>query len=138
MGGPLTRGGHEHCYIAKRPGTRVSILNRKEVAMISERLAETVAMMAIGDGALCAVRPERHTKLWLGGPAWWGRMWRPVVDHPNFTRVLGLAGIGFGYWLASREWSRAEQERGTTSARRVAGKAIPAFASAGGCGCGCG
>ena len=79
--------------------------------MVSERIAETVAMLAIGDGVLCAAKPERHTKLWLGGPSWWRAAWRPVVKHPNVTRLLGLAGVGFGFWLASREWSRAAEER---------------------------
>jgi len=88
--------------------------------MISERLAETVAMLAIGDGLLCAVQPERHTNLWLNGPSWWQRAWRPVVDRPNVTRLLGLAGVGFGLWLASREWSRAEHElAGERRGRRV-------------------
>jgi len=93
--------------------------------MISERLAETVAMLAIGDGLLCAVQPERHTNLWLNGPAWWQRGWRPVVDHPNVTRLLGLAGVGFGLWLASREWSLAEHEpAGARRGGRVARGAL--------------
>ena len=75
--------------------------------MFSERILETLAMLSIGDGVLCAISPERHTKLWLRGPTWWRRAVRPAVDHPEVTRMLGLAGVGFGFWLASREWSRA-------------------------------
>lgn len=101
--------------------------------MISERIAETVAMLAIGDGLLCAVRPEQHTGLWLRGPDWWRRTMEPFVDHPNVTRVLGLAGIGFGVWLASRQWAAADREaagRGAGALGRAARRSADRVRSA--------
>jgi len=91
--------------------------------MIAQRIYECIAMMAIGDGFLCAVRPKRHTGLWLNGPAWWQTMWRPVVDRPMLTRALGLVGIGFGYWLASREWRQAERFSPKGIGRQIASNA---------------
>jgi hypothetical protein len=68
--------------------------------MFSRRLLETLAMAIIGDSVLCVVAPRRHTGLWLGGPVWWRKVWRPFVDHPTLTRLLGAAGVAFGLWLA--------------------------------------
>ncbi|HEX5245052.1 MAG TPA: hypothetical protein VFW23_17470 [Tepidisphaeraceae bacterium] len=73
--------------------------------MITRRLLETFAMAIIGDSVLCILNPRGHTSLWLNGPAWWERTWRPIVRHPATTRLLGALGLGLGIWLA---WKQEE------------------------------
>lgn len=88
--------------------------------MISRRLMETAAMTIIGDSFLCVLSPRRHTSLWLEGPQWWQRAWKPFVRHPGLTRALGAFGIGFGVWLAWRQEPRAPElplERASTAKR---------------------
>jgi hypothetical protein len=78
--------------------------------MFTKRLLELMAMAIIGDSVLCILSPTRHTGLWLGGPGWWQRTWRPFMDNPRITRALGVLGLGFGLWLAWREEEPEEAE----------------------------
>jgi hypothetical protein len=87
--------------------------------VISERILETVAMTIIGDSALCVVSPQRHISLWLSGPGWWERTWRPFVRHPALTRALGVFGLGFGLWLATKAESGSIHSRPYSRARRA-------------------
>lgn len=70
---------------------------------VKRRLLETAAMMVIGDSMLSVVAPKQHVELWNSGPSLWKRACEPFVRHPNLTRALGIAGIGFGFWLARRQ-----------------------------------
>jgi hypothetical protein len=76
--------------------------------MISKRLLEAFAMLVIGDSMLCVLSPERHVALWVKGPNWWERSLEPLERKPDLTRALGLAGIGFGFWLASQQRPRRQ------------------------------
>jgi hypothetical protein len=60
-------------------------------------------MMTIGDGVLAMLEPRRHVALWRSGPRLWRKTLTPFIRRPELTRLLGLAGIGFGLWLASRQ-----------------------------------
>ncbi len=71
--------------------------------MFAKRLVEMVAMLIIGDSFLCLVSPRRHVSLWQGGPAWWDRACDSFVRQSSLTRMLGLAGVGFGVWLAFQQ-----------------------------------
>lgn len=79
--------------------------------MLSRRLIETVAMLTIGDSVLCMLSPRRHLSIWQEGPEWWKRPAETLARYSTVTRVLGLAGLGFGLWLAWRQ--------GPTSSRRL-------------------
>ena len=80
--------------------------------MITRRLLETFAMAIIGDSVLCILSPRGHTSLWMNGPAWWERTWRPIVQHPAITRLLGALGLGLGIWLALKQEQPIAQSHG--------------------------
>ncbi len=64
-------------------------------------------MLMIGDSFLALLSPTRHVGLWLGGPKWWERTFSPFIRRPWLTRLLGLAGLGLGVWLAWSQEPRA-------------------------------
>ncbi len=65
-------------------------------------LAESVAMMAIGDGVLGALFPVQHTTRWDIGPEPWRKYMRMYAKHPELTRALSLVQIVAGIVCASR------------------------------------
>ncbi|WP_346925635.1 hypothetical protein [uncultured Arthrobacter sp.] len=65
-------------------------------------LAESVAMMAIGDGVLGVVFPVQHATRWEFGPEPWRKGMRMWADHPDLTRAVSLLQIVGGIVLASR------------------------------------
>jgi hypothetical protein len=75
--------------------------------MVGARLLEVVGIMMIGEGVLAAVDPRGHTRLWSRGPRAWEAMIEPFVEHPTMTRCLGAAEAAVGFWLATRQMSRA-------------------------------
>jgi hypothetical protein len=74
-----------------------------EMSILSRRIGEVVALMAIGDSTMALLKPEAHTALWRGGPAWWDKSVRYFQERPDVTRTLGAAGIVFGIWFAARQ-----------------------------------
>jgi hypothetical protein len=71
--------------------------------MLGRRLAECIAMMMIGDGALALLEPHRHMKLWDTGPGWWQAIIRPFAQHSLLTRYVGAAELAAGILLAHRQ-----------------------------------
>ena len=65
-------------------------------------LAESVAMMAIGDGVLGVLFPMQHSTRWEFGPEPWRKCMRMWADHPELTRAVSLLQIAAGIALASR------------------------------------
>ena len=65
-------------------------------------LAESVAMMAIGDGVLGVLFPVQHSTRWEFGPEPWRKCMRMWADHPGLTRAVSLLQIVVGIVLASR------------------------------------
>lgn len=80
-------------------------MKRLNVGLSKRRVLETAAMMIIGDSVLAMLAPRRHVGLWAEGPAWWERTSAPFLRRPQMTRLLGLAGLGLGVWLARRSES---------------------------------
>ena len=65
-------------------------------------LAESVAMMAIGDGVRGVLFPVQHSTRWEFGPEPWRKCMRIWADHPELTRAVSLLQIAAGIALASR------------------------------------
>src|SRR5919106_6612581 len=70
----------------------------------TRQLAETTAMLLIGDGVLALLRPSEHCLIWRtanGG-------WRSAVDwfaaRPTLVRACGIAEVGVGLWLANSQY----------------------------------
>ena len=72
--------------------------------MWSARLKETIAITIIGDGVIEFLAPRQHSLLWVSGPESARKVARFFAANPNYMRLLGLAQIGFGVWLAFRQY----------------------------------
>lgn len=70
----------------------------------ARRAAETFAVLAIGDAVIELVAPREHSLLWEAGPEWSRRAARFFAENPNLMRLLGAAQLGFGLWLAGRQY----------------------------------
>lgn len=68
--------------------------------MWKKRLIETFAVLTIGDGVIEVVAPREHSRLWEAGPESARKVARFFAENPNHMRLLGVAQIGFGLWLA--------------------------------------
>ena len=77
--------------------------------MWSRRIKELLAMSTIGDGVLALIVPSSHASLWLFGPQTMRKLNRWFVENPTYTRLGGLAEIGFGIWLAVRQYQEPPQ-----------------------------
>jgi hypothetical protein len=65
-------------------------------------IAESAAMMAIGDGVLGALFPVQHSSRWEFGPEPWRKSMRMWAKHPELTRVVSLLQLVAGVVWASR------------------------------------
>lgn len=70
----------------------------------ARRATETFAVLAIGDAIIEIVSPRQHSLLWEAGPGWARRTARFFAENPNLMRLLGAAQLGFGLWLAFRQY----------------------------------
>ncbi len=65
-------------------------------------VAESLAMMEIGDGVLAAVCPVQHIERWDFGPKAWRAYLHWFTEHPGLCRLLGVAEVIGGIaWAAS-------------------------------------
>ena len=71
--------------------------------MAWKRIKEVMALLLIGDGIISLLEPRRHTKLWVAGPKPHRLMMRQLGRKPVAAQAVGLALIGAGLWLASRQ-----------------------------------
>jgi hypothetical protein len=60
--------------------------------------------LTIGDAVIELVSPRQHSLLWEVGPWWSRRIARFFAENPNQMRLLGAAQLGFGLWLALRQY----------------------------------
>ncbi len=72
--------------------------------MWSRRLKETFAVITIGDGMIELVAPRQHSLLWASGPESARKVACFFADNPNYMRLPGLTQIGFGVWLAFKQY----------------------------------
>jgi len=70
----------------------------------ARRATETFAILTIGDAVIELVYPRQHSLLWETGPEWGRRISRFFAENPNLMRLLGAAQLGFGLWLALRQY----------------------------------
>ncbi|MDX1582820.1 MAG: hypothetical protein R3338_04395 [Thermoanaerobaculia bacterium] len=70
------------------------------------RLAETVAMLMIGDGVLATIAPTEHVRLWRKAPTGLDKMLKKFEQNPGLTRTLGVVEIGLGIWLAKAQYRK--------------------------------
>ncbi|RUL87895.1 hypothetical protein [Tautonia sociabilis] len=70
--------------------------------MLSRRLSQPIALMALGEGVMAVRHPRRLAPLWEGGPSPFGagEAWR--ARHPGSTRAIGAAEAAAGLGLAAR------------------------------------
>lgn len=68
------------------------------------RLKETFAILTVGDGVIALLAPREHSLLWETGPESGRRLARFFADNPSYLRILAVTQIGFGVWLALRQY----------------------------------
>ena len=68
------------------------------------RLKETFAVITIGDGVIELLAPRQHSLLWASGPVSARKVACFFADNPNDMRLPGLTQIGFGVWLAFKQY----------------------------------
>ena len=68
------------------------------------RMKETLAIVAIGDGAIELLSPREHSLLWEVGPESTRAVARFFAENPAYMRLLGAAQVAFGLWLALRQY----------------------------------
>ena len=61
--------------------------------MTRTRLSALLAMLAIGDGVIGALAPQRHMARWSSGPMPYEKAMRPFARHPHLTRALAIAEV---------------------------------------------
>lgn len=67
------------------------------------RIAESVAIVLIGDGVVGLLQPGRHSRLWRTGPRPYRAAMEAFLRSPGMTRSLSAVQAAFGVWLASRQ-----------------------------------
>lgn len=66
------------------------------------RIAESIAVVTIGDGVVAALFPSRHAARWEIGPAPVRRAVSVFVERPGLMRVVGIAQVVAGVaWVAA-------------------------------------
>ncbi len=72
--------------------------------MWARRVKETFGIVTVGDGVIELLAPREHSLLWEIGPEGTRKVARFFADNPNYMRLLGVVQIGFGVWLALRQY----------------------------------
>jgi hypothetical protein len=67
------------------------------------RLVEAFAILTLGDGRIEFLAPREHSRLWVIGPQSTRRIGMWFVENPDLMRVLGVAQVVLGVWLALRQ-----------------------------------
>jgi hypothetical protein len=70
----------------------------------ARRIKETLAILAIGDGAIGLVSPREHSLLWEVGPEGVRKLAHFFAENPTYTRFIGVAQMAFGLWFALRQY----------------------------------
>ena len=68
------------------------------------RLKETFAVISIGDRVIELLAPRQHSPLWAFGPVSARKVARFFADDRNYMRLPGLTQVGFGAWLAFKQY----------------------------------
>lgn len=71
--------------------------------MAWKRIKEALALILIGDGLISLFEPRRHTQLWTGGPRPYRQAMRRIERKPALAQTIGVALIGIGFLLATRQ-----------------------------------
>lgn len=75
--------------------------------LIGKQTVETFALFLVGDGVVTLMQPKRHAALWRNAPQPIAEAAEFFQNRPILSGMIGVAEIGFGLWLASRQEPRA-------------------------------
>ncbi|MFC4905034.1 hypothetical protein [Kocuria oceani] len=66
------------------------------------RIAESIALVTIGDGVVAALFPARHAARWMIGPDPERRVMAKFLHHPGLMRAAGVVQVVAGIaWAAA-------------------------------------
>ncbi len=77
--------------------------------MWTKRAGDLIAAFVVGNGVLDLVAPRQRVFLWVFGPEQSRKLTLWFADHPMAMRLQGIARVGTGLWLASRQYREAPQ-----------------------------
>ena len=77
--------------------------------MWTKRAGDLIAAFVVGNGVLDLVAPRQRGFLWVFGPEQSRKLALWFADHPTAMRLQGLARVGTGIWLASRQYREVSQ-----------------------------
>lgn len=75
---------------------------------MGRRLGEFLAILMVGDGVIGLVAPRRHSLLWKFGPESYKRLMEDFAKRPSLVRLLSVASVGAGLWLALSQYEERE------------------------------
>ncbi len=75
--------------------------------LVGRQTLETFALFLVGDGVVTLMQPRRHAALWRNAPQPIAEAASFFENRPILSGFVGVAEIGFGLWLASRQQARA-------------------------------
>lgn len=70
---------------------------------LATRGLEVFALAMIGEGIVGLLHPQRYSLFWKVGPTWLRETAETLAEHREATRLMCLAEIGLGLWIALRE-----------------------------------
>lgn len=71
--------------------------------LIGKQTLETFALFLVGDGLVTLMQPRRHAALWRNAPEPIANAAAFFQQRPVLSGLVGVAEIGIGLWLASRQ-----------------------------------
>ena len=77
--------------------------------MWTKRAGDLIAAFVVGNGVLDLVAPRQRGFLWVFGPEQSRKLTLWFADHPTAMRLQGIARVGTGLWLASRQYREVPQ-----------------------------
>lgn len=70
---------------------------------LATRGLEVFVLAMIGEGIVGLLRPQRYSLFWKVGPTCLRETAETLAEHREATRLMCLAEIGVGLWIALRE-----------------------------------
>jgi hypothetical protein len=80
------------------------MLYEESLTEMGKQLKEALAILMVGDGVIGLIAPRRHSLLWKFGPKSYRRVIADFAERPILVRLLSVASVGAGLWLALRQY----------------------------------
>jgi hypothetical protein len=86
---------------------RRAVFVHMKTVSVADRIAEVLGIMMIGEGVVGALFPTRYSVFWSIGPKWMRKVATGLAQRPKTTRMICLAEVAAGLWIAAGELRRS-------------------------------